>query len=282
VGLFLTFANWFDQEKMEKATPNAYGIQTLDTKSNARAAVRWAREYGVLGLGRNPNESYAVAGFSSSSREIAVRRLGAHHLCVGGTATRAYRMSASGGKHETVEEFVLEAYEANVVIKLYAAATAKNLYMPAITRFMSNEPPLEYARPRRMDPSDAPPTEREMWAPDDESARSWALGVVQETVNRKIEEDVYPILSGERGAYGEGWGFKSLLGAMWLQMRMFMLGDESYGQCPQCNEPFPKNRRDQTYCSSTCTNRASSARSYEREKRRQQEAREATRHRLKR
>ncbi len=280
VGLFLKFAHWFDQEKMEMTTPNTYGIQTLDTKANARAAVRWAREYGVLGLGRNPNESHSVASFSPSSREIAARRLGAHHLYVGGTASRAYRMSPRGGEHESVEEFVMEAGEASAVLKLYAAATAKTLYKPAITRFMSNER-LEYAYPRGMAPSYARLTEREDYSRDDESARGWALGVVQETVHRKIENDVYPILTGDRGAYGEGWGFKSLLGAMWLQMRMFVLGDKSWGQCPRCNNLFPKSRRDKTYCGNTCSNQATSARAYDLKKQHQQKVREATKRRLK-
>ncbi len=47
-----------------------------------------------------------------------------------------------------------------------------------------------------------------------------------------------------------------------------MLGDERYGQCLRCNESFYKNRRDKIYCSGTCSNRASSARDYERKRRR--------------
>ena len=46
-------------------------------------------------------------------------------------------MSAEGGEHETVEMFVLEAYEASVVLKLYEAAFGPTANVPAIKRFMS-------------------------------------------------------------------------------------------------------------------------------------------------
>jgi hypothetical protein len=104
--------------------------------------------------------------------------------------------------------------------------------------------------------------------------------VVENAVARNVENDVYPILLGERGSYEPGWGFKSLLGAMWFQMRMFMLSDRTYERCPRCNEPFYKSRRNKKYCSERCSNRASAARSYEREKQRRREARAATRRRL--
>ncbi len=111
-------------------------------------------------------------------------------------------------------------------------------------------------------------------------ARSWALGIVEEAANRKVEKDVYPILIRDGESYKEGWGFKSLLGAMWSQMRMFMLGDERYVPCLRCGEIFFKTRRDKVYCSGVCSNRASSARADARKRRRQQEAREATRRKL--
>jgi hypothetical protein len=203
--------------------------------------------------------------------------LGGPHL--GQSGTRAYRMSAEGGEHETVEMFVLKAREANIVLKLYTAATAGSLNTDDIERFMSNDRPT-YAYPPGSSPSYAKCTERETWAEDAESARAWALRVVEEAVARNVENNVYPILLGERGSYEDGWGFKSLLGAMWLQMRMFMLGDKTYEPCAHCNEPFYKSRRDRTYCSEACGSKARATKSYERKKQRQQEARAATRRRL--
>lgn len=279
--LFLKFARWFDGQKMDKGFEEGPGYPpTLDTPQNERAALRWVREYGVLGLDKNPNSTFAVGGsLASSSAEIAARLLGVPHL--GHPGTRAYRMSAEGGAHETVEKFVLMAREANVVLKLYSAATAKTPNMAEIERFMSDEKP-HYAYPPGRSPSYARYTERETWAKDAELARAWALLVVEEAVTRNVENDVYPILLGERGSYKEGWGFKSLLGAMWLQMRMFMQGDEAWDLCEWCNGPFYKSRRDKIYCDDkACGPRYRAARSYKRKKERQEKAREATKHRLK-
>lgn len=275
--LFLKFARWFDSQGMDKGVDDGLGV-VLDTPRNGEAALAWARTHGVLGLGKNRNSTFSVGGgLVPSSTEIAARLLGVPHL--GHSGTRAYRMSAEGGEDETVEKFVWEACEANAILKLYAAATAKTFNMPDIERFMSSER-ATYAYPPGRSPSYATHTERERFSQDEELTRSWALRVVEETVNRKVEKDVYPILLGEGGAYVEGWGFKSLLGAMWLQMRMFMLGDKTYAQCPQCNEPFHKSRRDKTYCSNRCANQASSARSYEREKERQEKARKVAKRKL--
>lgn len=261
--LFLGFARWFDTHKMDKATKtHSKYIATLDTDRNAAAALEWGREYGVLGLGTNPNFSLAIGGHSPTSTEAAARRLGKPQLGRHGIR-RQYRMSDEGGEHETVEMFVLEAHEANDVLKLYTAAAAKTFNRLEIERFMSSE-------------------ERGIYAQDDDRARNWALGIVEEAVNRKVERNVYPILTREGESYKEGWGFKSLLGAMWFQMRMFILGDESYGQCLQCGEVFYRSRRGRDYCGTTCSNRASSAQAYERKKRRQEEARKATRRKLRR
>ena len=101
-------------------------------------------------------------------------------------------------------------------------------------------------------------------------------------MNKKVEMSVYPVLLGERGSYEEGWGFKSLLGAMWLQMRWFMLGDRDEGFCLWCEELFQKTRRDRMYCGDVCSGRARAAKAYERRKQHEQEIREARRRKLQR
>jgi hypothetical protein len=258
--LFLKFARWFDAQKMEKVKPGCFDIPTLDTERNAQAALAWAREYGVLGLGTNPNESFAVGGgIFSSSAQIAANRLGVPHL--GHSGTRAYKKSPTGSKHETVEMFVLEAYEANVVLKLYEAATASTVDPSSIARVMPSKRdfaayaahlPEAYRRSAN--------TEREYWSQDADLARNWALAVVEETVIRKVESDVYPILLGKPDSYRPGWGFKSLLGAMWLQMRNFMLGENN--RCDWCGKLFYKSRRDKRYCNALCAGRARAHRNY--------------------
>jgi hypothetical protein len=189
--------------------------------------------------------------------------------------TRAYSKGHRGGEHETVEGFVLEAYEANVVLKLYEAATSQPVDLLAIVRYMSK---------RRESGYDIPALDRlaksewELYSQDADSARSWAIRIVEDAVNRKVENDVYTTLLGEPGAYTEAWGFKSLLGAMWFQMRNYMLGEDN--KCPHCGHLFHKSRRDKTYCSDQCGARFRAARSHERKKLREQEARAATRRRL--
>ena len=271
--LFLEFARWFDKQKMEKGTDFGYGV-TLDTPRNGEAALTWAQKYGVLGLGTNPNESFAVAGGALlNAAGITAERLGMPGLRVLGT--RAYSKARRGGEHETVEGFVLEAYEANVVLKLYEAATSQPVNRPSITRFMSKRRDSGYdisALDRFVK------SEWELYSEVDDDARSWAIRIVEDAVNRKVENDVYPLLVGEPGAYTEAWGFKSLLGAMWFQMRNYMLGEDK--KCLHCGQLFHKKRRDQTYCSDQCGARFRAARSYEQKKQRQQEARAATRRRL--
>jgi hypothetical protein len=272
--LFLEFARWFDKQKMEKGTEFGYGA-TLDTPRNGEAALAWARKYGVLGLGTSPHESFAVTGGAlPNAADIAAERLGMPGLRVLGT--RAYSKARRGGEHETVEGFVLEAYQANVVLKLYEAATSNPVDLPSIVRFMSktrdfaDNLPAHYRRFAK--------SEWELYSEDADGARSWAIGIVEDAVNRKVENDVYPLLLGEPGAYTEAWGFKSLLGAMWFQMRNYMLGEDN--KCAHCGQLFHKSRRDKTYCSEQCCARARAARAYARKKKRQQEARVATRRKL--
>src|SRR3712207_1679263 len=101
-----------------------HGPSGLETRPNVEATNAWVHEYGVFGLGHNASEMHAMGGpMGSSSAEIAGRLLGVPHL--GHTGTRGYRKSARGGPHETVEKFVFEAYEANIVLKLYEAAATE-------------------------------------------------------------------------------------------------------------------------------------------------------------
>lgn len=260
----------------------ALGV-SLETPHNAEVALSWAQKYGVLGLGTNPNESLGVSGaLGSTSADIAARKLGKPEL--GHDGTRAGQMSPRGGKHETVEDFVFEAFEARVVLKLYEAASvkpdsedAKRRSLETISGFMSDEMNFHHY-PKHI--RNVAKSERVRWGRDEELARSWALNVVENAVHRKVEHDVYPILVGESGSYTEGWGFKSLLGAMWFQMRVFMLGDRNYTTCLNCGGVFYKSRRNRDYCDEDCGRRARQKRAYREQKQRQQEAREETRRRL--
>ena len=260
-GLFLEFARWFDAQEMEKAKDEfVEDIPVLDTTRNAEAALAWARKYGVLGLDNNPDEQFGMGSFpSTNSSQIAAERLSIPEFASPGM--RAYKKSYTGGPLETVEAFVLEAYEANIVLKLYEAAVSirsakdgsgeKTADVAAIERYIPDRKISQYARQ----------TEREMWSEKPELARAWALGVVENAVNRKVE-DVYPVLFGEPDAYEPGWGFKSLLGGVWFQMRRFMLAQDNVCEYVRCGKAFVRKRRDQRYCSKECRERARSQRDY--------------------
>jgi hypothetical protein len=89
--------------------------------------------------------------------------------------------------------------------------------------------------------------ERDIYSGDLELVRRWALTVVGDAVNRKIENHCYPILRGDApGSYEPGWIFKSLLGAMWLQMMFLMYEDR---RCWWCGKPLdPGMRSHAKYC----------------------------------
>jgi hypothetical protein len=78
----------------------------------------------------------------------------------------------------------------------------------------------------------------------------WALGIVDDAVNRKIESYCYPIIQGTPSSYEQVWGFKSLLGAMWLQMMFLMRADR---RCWWCNAALDPGRRSHArYCNDDC------------------------------
>jgi hypothetical protein len=65
-------------------------------------------------------------------------------------------------------------------------------------------------------------------------------------VNRKIGNNCFPIVQGTPGYYEQGWGFRSLLGAMWLQMMFLMRVDR---RCKNCKRPLdPGMRSHAKFC----------------------------------
>ena len=82
--------------------------------------------------------------------------------------------------------------------------------------------------------------ERDIYSQDTELTRQWALTIVEDAVNRKIENHCYPITYGVPGYYEQGWGFRSLLGAMWLQMMFLMRADR---RCWWCERPLDPGKR---------------------------------------
>lgn len=81
-----------------------------------------------------------------------------------------------------------------------------------------------------------------------------------------VERECYPRLyrnirkdTGETAGFAQGWGFRSLLGAMYLQMMWLMVQGTSFRPCkgPGCPNTitFEKNRKDKEFCSKKCKER---------------------------
>jgi hypothetical protein len=236
--LFLRFAHWPEEKGMDKE---------LDTERNAEAALSWAKAFGVLGLKppNFPSQTYL------SSRRVTVDYLGIPAL---GSTDRGRQNLATGGMpEESVANFALEAWEAHIVWRLYESVrTRGRVEEDTVIQFMSTDNKWEAAATWNF--TDKEPVlvearwvEREIFSGDSELVRRWALTIVTDAVNRKIENHCYPILLGDGpGSYEPGWAFKSLLGAMWLQMMFLMQEDR---RCWWCGKPLdPGMRRHAKFC----------------------------------
>jgi hypothetical protein len=224
--LFLSFAGWVEEFGMDKE---------LGSPRNVEAAAVWVSEYGVLGL-NPPNMS--VLGLVNS-QGVTADYLGMRRA---GTAVMGHRSTAQGGKpNESVENFAFEAWEAHIVLRLYQAVRSQEMVdAESAVPFMS---PFGQAEDFPGQPSWV---EREVYSRDPELTRRWALAVVESAVNRKIEGYCYPTIQGAPGSYEQGWGFRSLLGALWLQMMFLMRADR---RCWNCGKPIDPGRRSHArYC----------------------------------
>lgn len=155
-----------------------------------------------------------------------------------------------GGEGDTVPRFVYEAWAAGVTLRLYEAAT-------------SVEPDLEFIREHTG-----------VRIPDRVSES--ALYRVREQVQLRLERHCYPRLYDRGdGHCGAGYGFTSLLGAVWLQMAWLLTATGEQRRCEWCNrviaieDPEPvwestektprkerKTYRNKKYCDSNCKQHA--------------------------
>jgi hypothetical protein len=214
--LFLRFAEWADKYDMD------HDPTLVESKKNQEATLRWARTFGVLGL--NPPD-IPVHGASGLAVEHYLGRAGSD-----GHAGRGWQTEARGGyPNESVARFVAEALEARMIRQLFEAATARPIPdMDRISSLMSSGQDgweLELGLP-----STADSRQRAL-----ERTHSWALMVVEETVQRKLQIHSHLTLSVGKGSYGEGRAFHSLLGAMWMQMLWLMCGSARRCELPGCN-----------------------------------------------
>jgi hypothetical protein len=148
----------------------------------------------------------------------------------------SYRNDARGGRRELVGKFAFAAWEAHIVLRLYESVRSQKVVdAPSVIRFMSADDQVDLPIRKRR-----PWVERDFYSQDPELTRMWALGVVDDAVNRKIGNYCYPITQGTPSAYEQVWGFKSLLGALWNQLMFLKRADR---RCWQCHKPIDPGRR---------------------------------------
>jgi hypothetical protein len=233
--LFLKFARLADGDDLDKAP--------LDSDKNARVALEWAHDWGVLGL----QPGYIFVFPSIFAPDVVEHHLGAPE--VGNLAVREQHNEARGS--DSVSRFAYEAWEANVALRLYEAATAEGgPDVEAIRCFIPQEAKGYYdTTPKR--------------------AQNWAMSVVKDSVQSKVSGSCYPAVYDGPDGYVQGWGFNSLLGALWLQMMwLITAAPGDVRKCLWCgrvialkpSEPPPnlglkknargkyKTRRDRQYC----------------------------------
>jgi len=199
----------------------------LNSERNAAAAKLWAENYGVLGL--NPPDMSMRSLMNSTG--ITAELLGMPWLP---EKPRGYRNEARGGMpHESVENFAFEAWEAYIALRLYESVRSQQVVdAPTVIRFMSPEDQADLPVRGRV-----PWVERDFYSQDPGLTRMWALGIADDAVNRKLESYCYPIIRGTPSSYEQVWGFKALLGALWLQMMFLMLADRRCWWCKAALDP---------------------------------------------
>lgn len=180
-----------------------------------------------------------------------------------------------------MEAFAFEAWQAYLARRLYQLASREVLDEVAIVRLMDDVPQTRilppgvpnvlprgpararalarvrtrsererYTHPIDDNDSRTPEEAEQRETLRQKDIRTWALGIVEQSVMLKVENDCYPTVEGSPGSYTLGWGFKSLLGAMWLQMMWLMLGEHNH--CRWCGSLFEPTRRDRRFCDADC------------------------------
>jgi hypothetical protein len=164
-------------------------------------------------------------------------------LGVEGIDPPAHHGKRRSGRKESITTFVREAKTAAFVLDAFEAASSDA---------------LEYIREL--------PLER---------SRGMLTANVVELVGGHVAPDCYPTLRNVFGNTSQGWGFRSLLGAMYLQMMFYILEPEMLRWCKatDCNQIVTfeegtapesprkgargkyRTRGDREYCSKACAER---------------------------
>jgi hypothetical protein len=198
-GLFLTFAKLASDEGLDK--------HPLDSDKNAEVALEWALRYGVLGLTYGHMSKMLYPGPSTTAEFLGLGWPG------GLAATEQLNEARGGSPNES------EAWEAHVALRLFEAAVPDTEDAPDLETIMGFMPEGSGYVARTP-----------------ESLQNWALSIVKDSVQNKIAGRCYPRLYESPDSYAQGWGFNSLLGAMWLQMMWVITEPTKPRRCLWCRD----------------------------------------------
>jgi hypothetical protein len=178
--------------------------------------------------------------------------------------------SPRGGPRETLTAFVEEASKANAALRIYEAATSPGgPDVAVLSDFANNTEPALSALA--------------VWTEFKEAETASALQacglrVAWNAVGDMLTGHCYPELYRLKDTFSMAWGFKSLIGAMYLQMTWLMTAARGARRCqgPKCNKiiayeqpekgahpqlqgkkndrsaGYKKTRKDKRFCGNSC------------------------------
>ncbi len=178
----------------------------------------WTKEYGVLGLERDEPVRYLIRrhrelgnGLDELSREL-------DRMDDGGWDWDLSRYPAfSGGPRESYRNFVEESTKARRLLQLYEAATHPDGPDVRVIKWYFDREGLGG------------------WTGTAGFAKKWALNWVGYVVQETLAVHCYPALYSAGNKLSQGWGFHTLLGAMYLQMSWLLTSTEQV-RCKWCGD----------------------------------------------
>jgi hypothetical protein len=215
----------------------------------------WIKGYGVLGLERGTSvreivEDHRDLGLGIDSLLDELEQLDAMGVPYSSNSGRM-----EGGPAESYRNFKSEALKATRLLRVYEATSQEDPDVDLMGRHAERDFGIRISTPRE--------------------AKAWGLGWLASEIDPVISEECYPALYPMGDRVAQGWGFHSLLGAMYLQMAWLVAAKEEV-HCKQCGriidyeqpeiprEQLPeqpgwhrphKTRSDKEFCGKGCANK---------------------------
>ncbi|PLS85159.1 MAG: hypothetical protein CYG60_14100 [Actinobacteria bacterium] len=189
--LLLEFAELVEPITRKTVKPTELAERPKEEPFARELVLYWAQRYGVLGI----RDVDVVAHDDGESTGVTI-----------GAARR-----------ESVRRFYEEAFALNRCLRLYEAAMGEGGPNRAMVEEAVAHEPL-WAYQLRHQP--------------DAEVEEWVLGKVLQTVQRRLSDESHSQLYRyDTGEVVGGLGFRSLLGAMWMQMSWLLMSDTAVKRC---------------------------------------------------